>query len=61
MYRDEAYAIERIAMYAFLVQRIVPFLDKRVYIATVVLQVSSHLIVEGADISTLTLHLLYGI
>ena len=59
--RDEAYAIERIAMYAFLVQRIVPFLDKRVYIATVVLQVSSHLIVEGADISTLTLHLLYGI
>ena len=58
--RYEAYAIECIAMYAFLVQCIVPFLDKRVYIATVVLQIGCQLIIEGTDVGTLVLHLFNG-
>ena len=56
---DKSDSVNSITMNTFLMNGIVPFLEKGIYIAAVVYQIFVHPVIEGTDISALFLHILY--
>ncbi len=53
MYGEDAYAVRRIALYALLVQRLLPVVQQRTDVRHMVLQILRHIVAEGTEVCVL--------